>query len=173
MADIKSAAEIAREKLATIGETTEEERLRWQYIPHGEKLAASYLDKKLDFTAEMAKYKAGVRQYVMAGAEKVLVANISLPKSESVRSKNEKVMDILLEVKNDKQRTKEVIEKIRHIFNHFNEQGMQQQQQAGAECKQQKRCCWPDLSFECDQSCASIDLRRYNLLDTRFDLESP
>lgn len=137
MADIKSAAEIAREKLAAIGETTEEERLRWQYIPQGEKLATGYLDKKLDFTAEMAKYKAGVRQYVLAGAEKVLIANINVPKSEVVISKNEKVMDVLLEVKSDKKRTKEVIDKIRHIFNHFNEQGKQQQQQAYESLKMQ------------------------------------
>ncbi len=137
MADIKSASEIARQKLASIGETTEEERLRWQYIPRGEKLAVRYLDKKLDFTAELAKYEAMVRRYVLAGAEKVLIANINLPKNELLRSKNEKVLDALLEVMTDKQKAKEVIDKIRHIFNHFTEQGKQQRQQAYESLKMQ------------------------------------
>ncbi|MCJ7768882.1 MAG: hypothetical protein MUO92_00150 [Dehalococcoidales bacterium] len=137
MADIKSAREIAREKLAGIGEANEEERLRWQYIPQGEKLAARYLDKNLDFTVEMAKYEAKAKQYVLAGAEKVLIANIDMPKNELVRNKNERAIDALLEVKSDKKKVKEVIDKIRHIFNHFNEQGKQQRQQAHESLKMQ------------------------------------
>jgi len=58
MVDIKSAREIAQEKLGSISETTEEERFRWKYIPQGKQLAVRYLDKKLDFTAELTKYEA-------------------------------------------------------------------------------------------------------------------
>ena len=47
MTDIKSAHEIAMEKVAKLGEATEEERLRWKYVPEGEKLAASYLKQGL------------------------------------------------------------------------------------------------------------------------------
>jgi exonuclease III len=137
MADIKSAREIAREKLAGIGEANEEERLRWQYIPQGEKLAARYLDKKLDFTAELAKYEAKAKKYVLAGAEKVLITNIDLPKNELIRNKNKKAIDALLQVKSDKQKVKEVIDKIRHIFNHFNEQGKQQRQKTHESLKVQ------------------------------------
>lgn len=130
MADIKSASEIIQQKLAAIGEVTEEERLRWKYAPKGEKLAVRYLEKNLKFTAELAKYEAKERRYVLAGAEKVLIANINLPKSEILRSKNEKVLDALMGMMADKQKAKELIDKIKHIFNHFAEQGKQQRQQA-------------------------------------------
>jgi TusA-related sulfurtransferase len=130
MADIKSAREIAQEKLNSVGETTEEERLRWEYFPRGEKLAVSYLDKKFKFNAELVKYEAKVKRYVIAGAEKVLIANIDLPKNEMVREKNERTMNALLEIKSDKQKAKEVIDKIQQLFNHYGEQGKQQQEQA-------------------------------------------
>jgi len=137
MADIKSASEIAQQKLASIGEATEEERLRWQYAPKGEKLAVRHLEKKLDLTAELAKYKGMAKKCALAGTEKVLIANIDLPRNEIVIGKNEKVFDALLEVKSDKRRVKEVIEKIRHVFNYFNEQGEQQRRQAYESLKMQ------------------------------------
>lgn len=137
MADIKSASEIAKQKLTSIGEATEEERLRWKYAPKGEKLAVRYLEKKLDFTTELAKYEKTTKKYVMAGVESVLIANIDLPRNKTIIGKNEKVFDALLEVKSDKQRVKEVIEQIRHVFNHFNEQGEQQRRQAYESLKMQ------------------------------------
>ncbi len=39
MGDIKSAREIAMEKVEKLGEATEEERLKWKHIPKGEELA--------------------------------------------------------------------------------------------------------------------------------------
>ena len=42
MGEIKSAAEIAREKIEKLGEATDEERLTWKYGPEGDKLAARY-----------------------------------------------------------------------------------------------------------------------------------
>ena len=43
MGEIKSALEIAMEKIEKLGEPTEEERLKWKYVPQGEELAARYL----------------------------------------------------------------------------------------------------------------------------------
>ncbi len=43
--EIKSAREIALEKVARLGQATEEESLRWRYVPEGETLAAKYLKK--------------------------------------------------------------------------------------------------------------------------------
>ena len=45
MVEIKSTREIALEKIASLGEATQEEQLRWKYIPEGEKLAVKYLDE--------------------------------------------------------------------------------------------------------------------------------
>jgi hypothetical protein len=36
MSDIKSAFEIAMEKINRLSEPTEEERLQWKYLPEGE-----------------------------------------------------------------------------------------------------------------------------------------
>ena len=47
MGDIKSAREIAMEKIDKLGEPTEEERLEWKYLPEGEKLAARYLKNEV------------------------------------------------------------------------------------------------------------------------------
>jgi len=42
---IKSAREIAMEKVEKLGEATEEERMEWKFIPQGESLAGKYLGK--------------------------------------------------------------------------------------------------------------------------------
>jgi hypothetical protein len=119
MADIKSASDIAREKLANIGESTEEERFRWQYIPKGKKLAVSYLAEEINLATELSKYEAEAKRYVMVGVEKVLIANINLPKNEILSDKNEKVLGALLEIISDKQKLKEVVNKIKQVFNHY------------------------------------------------------
>lgn len=130
MADIKSAREIAQEKLNSVSEATEEERLRWEYIPKGEKLAVSYLDKKLDFSVELGKYETRAKKYILIGAEKVLITNIDLPRNETIEKRNEKMINALLELKSNKHNIKEVIDRIQQLFKHYNEQGKQQQKQA-------------------------------------------
>ena len=130
MANIRSAHEIAQEKLSNVGDSTEEERLRWKYFPQGEKLAVIYLDKNLDFNKELAKFDEKAKQYILAGAEKVLMANIDLPKNEIVRKRNDKIINALSQVKLDKQKVKMLINKIQQLFNHYSEQGKQQQKQA-------------------------------------------
>ena len=56
---IKSAREIAMEKVAEMGEVTEEERLSWKYLPEGERLAASYLKKDDDIALSSLTSSAG------------------------------------------------------------------------------------------------------------------
>ncbi len=130
MADIKSAREIAQQKTAALGEVTEEERLRWKYIPQGEKLAVKYINKKIDLTAELANYKKEAQKYVIKGAEGVLLANISLPKNDVSKSKNEKAINGLIKLKVDKSAAEAIFGNIKHLFERYTEQGEQQRQQA-------------------------------------------
>lgn len=130
MADIKSAREIAQQKTAALGEATEEERLRWEYIPQGEKLAVKYIDKKIDLTAELANCKKKAQKYVIKGAEGVLLANISLPKNDMSKSKNEKAINGLRKLKVDKSAAEAIFGNIKHLFENYTEQGEQQRQQA-------------------------------------------
>ncbi len=130
MGDIKSAREIAMEKVEKLGEATEEERLRWKYVPEGEKLATRYLKQDCNLVAEMSKYEGKVRKYVIGGAGDILIRNISLPSNDLAKRHNKRAMDGLKTLKSDKVAVENVFSKIRSIFNHYIEQGEQQRKQA-------------------------------------------
>ena len=130
MSDIKSAREIAMEKLEKLEKATDEERLKWKYVPEGEKLAARYLKEDCDMATELSEYEEKVRSHVVEGAGDVLVRNIKLPGDDLTRRNNRKAMDGLKAIKNDKISVENVYSKIRHVFTHYVEQGEQQRKQA-------------------------------------------
>lgn len=130
MGEIKSAAEIAREKLEKLGGLTEEERLKWKYVPEGEKLAAEYIKKNSNLAIELDKYEARARKYVIAGINDILIRNISLPKTDIARKNNKMAMDGLKSVKNNKVAVENVFSKMRHVLDHYTAQGEQQKRQA-------------------------------------------
>ncbi len=130
MADIKSFREIAMEKAASIGEASEEERLKWKYVPEGEKLAASCLNEGYDIKSKIDSYDKKVREFVLQGAEKVFISNINIPKNDYIKNNNEKAMNNLLFIKKDKNAVKEIFNQINYIFDHYNTQGKQQREQA-------------------------------------------
>ncbi len=130
MSDIKSALEIAMEKVEKLGEATEEERLKWKHVPQGEQLAVRYLKEGCNLVAELSQYKENVRKYVTEGAAEILTRNISLPKNEVAKKNNKRVMDGLKLLKNDKVSVENVYSRLRHLFNHYTEQGEQQRKQA-------------------------------------------
>lgn len=130
MGEIKSAAEIAQEKLAKIGEPTEEERLKWKYGPEGEKLAALYLRENRNLISEVKKYDDKARPVVIASVNDILLRNISLPRNEAAHRTNKKAMDGLKELKNDKVAVENVFTQIRHILDHYVKEGAQQKKQA-------------------------------------------
>jgi len=135
MDEIKSAAEIAREKLEKIGEPTEEERLRWKFVPEGERLAAGYLKGDLNLTAELSRYEEKAKQYVLQGAADVLVRNIVMPKDAPAEKTNRRAMEGLKSLKKDKTRVENVYSNLRRVFSHYSEQGKQQKQQAYEQLK--------------------------------------
>ncbi len=130
MGDIKSAREIAMEKVEKLGDLTEEERLRWKYVPQGEELAAKYLKGDCNLVAELGKYQENVKKYVTEGAAGVLIRNIDLPKNDAAKRKNKMAMDGLKVVKSRKAEVENIYSQIRHLFNHYAEQGEQQRKQA-------------------------------------------
>ena len=130
MGDIKSAHEIAMEKLEKLEEPTEEERLKWKYVPEGEQLAARYLKEGCNLVAELSQYQENAKKHIIEGAAEVLIRNISLPKNDVAKRNNRKAMDGLKTLKSDKVSVENVYSKIRYLFNHYDEQGEQQRQQA-------------------------------------------
>jgi hypothetical protein len=135
MGDIKSAREIALEKVAEMGEITEEERLRWKYVPEGEKLAARYLKQNLNLVAELGNFDQSVTKYIKEGAADILIRNINLPKNDLARKNNKTVMEGLKTLKKDKIGVENIYSKMRNIFNHYTEQGEQQRKQTYTQLK--------------------------------------
>lgn len=131
MGEIKSAAEIAREKIEKLGEATEEEKLKWKYGPEGDKLAARYLkETNLNLARELEKYEEKARKMVTGGINDILLRNISLPRNDAARRTNKKAMEGLKELKKDKTAVENVFSKIRHVLDHYTENGEKQKKQA-------------------------------------------
>jgi hypothetical protein len=130
MDDIKSAREIAMKKVEKLGEATQEERLKWKYVPQGEGLAVRYLKENLNLIVELGQYEGEVRKYIIEGAAQVLTQNISLPRNDVAKKNNRRIMDGLKLLKSDKVGVENVYSKIRYLFNHYAEQGEQQRQKA-------------------------------------------
>ncbi|KPK21020.1 MAG: hypothetical protein AMJ70_07300 [Dehalococcoidia bacterium SG8_51_3] len=128
--EIKSALEIAMEKVEKLGEVTDEERLRWKNVPLGEKLAARYLKQNLNLLVELGKFDEDAKKYVIEGFQDVLIRNIELPRNDYLRKKNKRVMDGVKLLKNDKVSAENVFSRMRRIFEHYVEQGEQQRKQA-------------------------------------------
>ncbi len=102
MDDIKSALEIAMERVEKLEEATDEERLKWKYIPEGEKLAARYLKQDCNLVVELGKYEEKVRRYIIEGAGDILIRNINLPKDDLAKRNNRRAMEGLKNLKSDK-----------------------------------------------------------------------
>ncbi len=137
MSDIKSAREIAEEKLARLDEPTAEERLRWKFAPKGTELAASYLKDEGNLIADLSQYGEEERPYVVAAASEVLARNIELPRNDGMRRTNKRMMDGIKLIKQDKASIENVFSRMRQIFSHYAEQGEQQRNQAYEQLKAQ------------------------------------
>ena len=86
MGEIKSAREIANEKIEKLGEPTEEERLGWKYLPEGEKLAARFLKSDSELLPELNKYDKKATKYVTEGISHILLKNLIFPKMKLIRN---------------------------------------------------------------------------------------
>jgi hypothetical protein len=134
--DIKSAYEIAMEKVDKIGEASEEERLKWKYTPEGGKLAAIILKEDIDIARELNKYEPKAVTFIIDEAVNTLLRNIVLPRTEIVQKNNKRAMDGIKILKKDKTKTENILAQMRRIFSHYNEQGEQQRRQAYQQVKE-------------------------------------
>jgi len=135
MGEIKTAAEIAREKLEKIGEPTEEERLKWKYGPEGEKLAALYLRENINLENEIGKFDAKARQIIVDGINDILLRNITLPRNETAQKINIKSIGGLKALKKDKPALEDVFTKIQQVLDHYVQEGAKQKKEAYAALK--------------------------------------
>lgn len=127
--EIKSAREIALEKIAALDAVTEDDRLKWKYVPEGEHLALKYIKDEQDIAAALSSYAGGAQAYVRSGAEEVLLYNIQLPINETVQGRNKKAMDGILSVKKDKNAATKLLNQMKQILGHYTDQGAEQRKQ--------------------------------------------
>ena len=137
MTDVNSAFEIAMEKIKDIEPASEEERLKWKFVPKGEQLAGKYMKDDANMTTELGKYSEQEKKYVLQGVSAILIRNIDLPKNDAVKKNNRKAMDGIKLIKKDKTAVENVFSKIRYIFNHYAEQGEAQKKEAYEQVKEQ------------------------------------
>jgi hypothetical protein len=137
MADVKSAYEIAMEKIKEIEPATTEERMKWKFVPKGEELAGKYMKDDANLVTELSKYNEQEKQYVLQGVSAILIRNIDLPKNDAVKKSNRKAMDGIKLIKKDKTAVENIFSKIRYIFNHYAEQGDKQKKEAYEQAKAQ------------------------------------
>lgn len=130
MDEIKSAAEIAVEKMEKLGRATDEERLEWKYVPEGKKLAGKHIKQGINLVAELSQYEDNIKRYIIQGVAEVLISNINLPDNDSAKRSNRRAMEGLKVVKSDKVGVENVYSKIRRIFDHYIGEGAQQREQA-------------------------------------------
>jgi hypothetical protein len=130
MGEIRSAKEIAAERLKDIGEITEEDRLRWKFVPAGEKLGQRYMTERVDIENELAKFDEKQLPFVKQGMTQSLLINFDLPRNESVEKRNRKVMEGLMQLKEDKESTIAALGQLQRVFDHYIQQGEGQRAQA-------------------------------------------
>ena len=130
MGDIKSAREIAMEKIDKLGEATDAERLKWKHVPEGERLAARYIKQDVNLVAELSQYEESITGYIIEGAVDILIRNINPPKNDSAKRSNKRAMEGIKTLKSNKVDVENIYTKIRRIFDHYMGQGEQQKQQA-------------------------------------------
>jgi formate dehydrogenase maturation protein FdhE len=137
MGDIKTAAQIAAEKLAAIGEPTEEERIKWKYGPEGEKLAAQYLNKDINLADEIKRFDDKPRKLIIKTINDILLRNISLPYSDNARKTTKKAMDGIKTLKKNQGAVDKVFQHLQHVLDHYVQEGAEQKKQAYEQLKQQ------------------------------------
>ena len=130
MGEIRSAKEIIAERLKEVGEITEEDRLRWKFVPAGEKLGHRYLTERLDLETELGTFDKKQLPFVKKGITQALLLNIDLPRNETVEKRNGKVMDGLMQVKEDKESAAGALGELQRIFDHYLQKSEAQQAQA-------------------------------------------
>lgn len=127
---IKSAYEMALERLKQRKEVPQSELDRMEYLPVGKSLGAAFLrDMDYDFKAELEKYPAEMREYILEGAQEAFLSNIFLPADSSAREATRRALEGVALLKKDKQALKEAFGQLEYLFNYYEQSLAQAHQQ--------------------------------------------
>jgi len=135
--EIKSAFEIAMEKVARIQAPTNEQKLEWGATPVGQKLAASFLKDNIDLKKELQGIEEAKRPYVIKSAVEVFTGNIQLPRTPLAETATKRALEGIRQLLGTKKEVAQVLEQVNYVGQQFKAFGDQQRQQTYNQLKQQ------------------------------------
>ena len=135
--EIKSAFDLAMEKVAKLDEPSDEQKLDWKATPKGRSLAGEFMQGKGDITSGLAAVDAQERPFVIRGLVEVLTANVQLPKNEAGAQTLAKALDGIKQALGHLPVANEVAERIAYVVEQYKTYGAQQEKQAYEQLKQQ------------------------------------
>lgn len=126
MSEIKSAWEKALERANKLGQLSDEEAKRLEYMPVGNSIAAQYLnDDSFDLIKKINSYKNNAAiKYIIQGIIEILLRNIVLPQTERDKHLLQRALNGIRNIKNNKKQVESVISQINNLINYY-EQAVQ------------------------------------------------
>ncbi len=137
MKRMKSAFEKAMERVEQMEEPRKEQILEWRLIPLGQRLAGTYIKGVDEVFEEVEKFDAGEQAYVRKGMIQVLVSNVQMPKIESQKETNQRVLDGIRIILGERPECTEALEHLGYVLEQYWEFGRQQRAEAYTQLKAQ------------------------------------
>ncbi len=136
MSEIKSAFEIAMERINKMGEATEEDKLKWKYEPVGQQLAMKFVKGEADLSEELESVDPKGLVYVRKAIQEVLGGLVVLPVKDVVPKQLDKALEGLVIIKEDKATANQIASQIRQLMEQYVTNGAAQRKQASEMLKQ-------------------------------------
>ena len=134
---IKSAFEKAMERVEQLERPGEEQILEWKLVPEGRRLAADFLRGEGSPFAHLSSVSEPHRPYLIQGMSQVLISNLQLPRNEAPQRTNKQVLEGLDRLVEDRPAAKELIKRVRYVFDQYSQFGLPQREQAYQQLKLQ------------------------------------
>ncbi|GBF34579.1 hypothetical protein DCCM_3698 [Desulfocucumis palustris] len=117
---IKTALEMAMERMKSFKEVEPEEIEKLEYIPRGKGLGAAFL-KDVNFTLDsaLAEYDGNKRKFIIAGFEEALLSNLVLPLNDETMEGNRRSFEGIIGIKSNKREITAFLNELEYLFNQY------------------------------------------------------
>ncbi len=131
---IKSAMEMALERLEKRKAVDPENMARFELLPKGRALAGKFMsDKNFNLAAELKNIAKKDLNIIVEGIQEIFLSNMHLPSSDIIITANRKAMEGLSQIKNNKKQLSGILKDMETMFHHY----QSTVQQAGEAFQQQ------------------------------------
>jgi len=137
MTRIKSALERAMERIEQIEAPDPVEKLEWEFIPMGRKLAGSHMKIEGDPFKKFSSSVDEAKPYLKQGMMEVFISNVQLPKNEIIDATNKRAFEGLGILLQEDKSAKDLLERAIYVTQQYAQYGNPQREQAYLELKKQ------------------------------------